>query len=251
MSRLTTLGPDRKTVLPEPWVIDDPAHPNGGVYDAEGLCRAVLIANLRGRRQPVSDADFHEALGYLLGQLVVIRYGDARKEVKPWDPAKGVPFRVYATFKLRWAISDFWEEFYGRHGQHRVVDDGTGVAGAGADLDDGDPGGRELGDPAAGDEADRVDARRWLESEADRLGLGDDAGSGLAARGAAAGGADRAGAGAGGRALGQATEADRPASWLDCVSCGWRTYRQAPNGLPGWHWPEECAGCGAPLEAPG
>lgn len=152
------------------------------IDDVEGLIRgAITDGQRRGvLHRDLEDGDFQEVLGFLLGEVAV----HGRKFV----PQPGIEFRPWLYYRLtRYGVPDAARWLYGRRGQHRLL---PGQPDADADAPRGD----RLGDVAGVDEADRVDARRWLSAEGDRgpVGcVGDDGGVG----GATASGGDR-GAGA-------------------------------------------------------
>jgi hypothetical protein len=125
------------------------------VTDVEGMCRGVLASAIGRRRiPPLDDGDYNEAIGFLLGEVVIIarRYDPTRRgiEFRPW---------LYSILSRRAPEACRW--LYGRRGQHRVAVDLNG------DLDDGDDGTPQLGGAASGDPGDRLDARRWLDSSRD------------------------------------------------------------------------------------
>jgi hypothetical protein len=212
------------------------------VPDVEGLCRGVLDEVCRREKVVLEDADFDEALAFLLGEIVIVE--------RRFDPTRGVPFRPYAYGTLRFRLIDFFRSFYGRSGQHRVLAEGEGAL-----VEDGDDGDRRAA-PGRGDRLDGAHARgagdgaddgslayrRLLESR-DRTLLREVRRLGLRPPGPAAG-RDRSA----GRRQDEGALLVGSGPWLDCPACGWRSYLAAPNGKPGWTAPADCVGCGAELE---
>lgn len=214
------------------------------VDNVEGLCRKILNAANDRLPERLEWADYDESLGYLLGRAVelVPRYRprDQRSQLGAW-----------LKQELHWDLLDYWERVHGRKGEKRVVDLRPALAAAG--VADGDPGLDRPDQPAArsaGDaDADRALPREWSDLPADRGTLVADTvgGLGLDAGGGGQGGVGRAGVVAGGRAGAEVAGADPRAAWLDCLSCSWRHYPSAPNGVPGWHYPDACTSCGRTL----
>ena len=227
-------------MLPTPWILSDGS-------SAEAICRGVLVAAIRGGSAPrdFQDADFAESLGFLLGETFVL--------IRQFDSGRGNARRLgaYLYDRLRYRLIDYWRSWYGRNGQKRVADlsfHAQAVADAGGDgifalEDGGDPCGDPLGGAAAGDSPDSPDAGGWLDAEADRR----DAGAARDAGGSARSRAAERHRGAGAVVPERVSRASRtPDPYVDC-GCGWRSYRQAPNGIDRWHWPKGCLGCGRPL----
>lgn len=219
------------------------------VPDVERLCRAVIREQTgashdrggdRGRgpngarpgngtRIRLELADHDEALAYLLGEVVTLE--------RRYVHFEGGSFRGYLFYRLRFAFKDWLRSFYGRHGQHRLI--APELAVRPRDL-------RVAGEPVDDSAADWADDLGGLYGGADR-GVDGPVGVVGARPGEGTRPADlRGGAGESGSAGGAAGAAG--GAFVDC-SCGWRTYRQAPNGQPGWHWPEACVGCGQPVKA--
>jgi len=217
------------------------------VENVEALCRKVLDAAAGGLRSRLEASDYAESLAFLLGQTAVLldRYNprDDRSSLGGW-----------LKQELRWDLLDYWEAWYGRSGEKRVFDSRLLEAGArDAGVDDGDPGMDRPGSPAAEGAGDDPGAwtfpRGWLDPDGDRGGGRLLEGCPVGEGGGATPGADRGGAPAG-RPDGRPTAIPpRRAPFRDCEACGWRSYPQAPNGLPGWHLDEVCLGCGAELDA--
>lgn len=222
------LGPARRALLHAVWELR-------GVRDVEALCRAVLAEAIRRRKPtpPLTASEFEDTLRHLLGQVVIEERRFLRRGL---DAKPGIVFSGWLAQQLRGRVIDYWREAYGRSGQHRVPLGSPSVFDADTGVEDDDDAGagwarRSRGapaEPACGwavpggrihPDGDRVHARlAGVEGGRD----GD--------------GAPPAGGGAGGGGL-----------WVDC-ECGWRTYRQAPNGRPDWHFEMTCTACGAALE---
>lgn len=87
------------------------------VFDVEGLCRGVVDEKLPAfqfftgdpRPQP---ADYDEALGFLLGEVVV--------QVDRYVHAPGRELRPFLYNRLRFRIVDLWRRVYGRNGEKRA-----------------------------------------------------------------------------------------------------------------------------------
>jgi hypothetical protein len=223
------------------WTLEAPG-PNGVVADVEELCVAVLAEMLRRRGMTKASAsDRADALGFLLAATVLLH--------RKYDCSKrhgSGSFSGYLYDRLRFRLIDYWRSpasGFGRQGQHRV--------GWRPPILDGElqPGGT-LNDPVV-----RRDARAGALDEPVASGPGDDPDDWLATCGGLLEGGDRTDdeplgvvrVGPDRGAEGRAARAPAVTSaYVDC-SCGWRTYRQAPNGLPGWHWPDACSGCGGAL----
>lgn len=236
-------NPHRDGMLPS--IVDIRHHPTGAIVDnVEALCRSVVTRCANGR--DLEDCDYVEALGFLLGRVVEVvdRYAPAndRSRIGAW-----------LKQELLWDLQDHWERLNGRNGEKRVYDSRR-VEQARRDggVDDGDPGVHRpdhlAGQGAADVEGDRAFPREWSDVVGDRGGTRPAEGLGVEPGGGGAGGADRRGAGAGRRDGRGVAGQDRGApAWLDCVSCEWRHYPFAPNGFPGWHYPDACLSCGAAL----
>lgn len=208
----------------------DPRLPDGEVF-----VRRVLQKVLAKEALPVERVDLEDALAVLFRQLW--------RTSETYDSRSHIRFRVYAYTALYQDAIDHFRSDWGRHGQHRVYDP------RGAEHD---------GDGAAG--ADRLDGAASRDPGDDPDSWASDAG-GLLAEGdrAAARPAGHEGGGAGrGDANGDRRAGDRarrlagPAAagargrpaFVDCARCGWRSYLESPNGLPGWHEPAACPACG-------
>lgn len=230
--------------LPRIWQITHagtpkgPLRPDEQVGNTEGLCRGVLKELTRGLSEPVEDADWVDSLGFLLGETVVLaaKYPRGRP---------GFVFRAWLYQRLCWALIDHWRRTWGRHGEKRVADlrkleDVYRQAG----VDDGDRPAARLEQAAGGDGLDSQDALRWLFADGDREDVEPDGGSRRDATTAAEGCDGGAGVGAVGRAVGAVAGSSRGASpWRDCVTCGWRHYPHAPNGVDRWTFPDFCTNC--------
>lgn len=83
--------------------------------DVEPLCLGVLEEMIRrsAMREHLQHADREEALAFLLAECWVL----SRK----FDPARRVPFRLYAYGTLRHRLVDFWRKWYGSAGQKRPL----------------------------------------------------------------------------------------------------------------------------------
>lgn len=218
----------------------DPRLPDGEVF-----VRRVLQKVLAKEALPVEQVDIDESLAVLFRQLW--------RTSEKYDSRSHVRFRVYAYLELYNDAIDHVRSDWGRHGQHRVFDpragdeDGFGDGAAFVDRSD------SVASPHAGDDPDH-----WatdfggLLAEADRPDL---EASGRAGRGDGrrdAGGDHGAGVRAAGRpraaaAGARGAVARRP--FVDCAACDWRNYVEPPNGIPGWHEPDVCRGCGATLDS--
>lgn len=217
----------------------------------------VIEKARRAQGMPMLEpCDLAEAIGFALGQCHILDLQfDGERERKPY-----LRFDLWLRTALYCDVIDFWRSpaGFGRHGQHRVPADDAGRQalddtagehdGGGFGLNDGDVVGADRLDPASlVDAADRVDARRWLQSEADRDSAAPVGGSRRDADQAAQGLDDHAGVGArrpAGRGVAGASGA---AAFVDCGGCGWRHYAQSPNGIAVWHLPAGCLSCGADL----
>lgn len=242
---------DGHSMLGEIWNLEY-QHTDGRleiVDNVEALCRRVLKLSAPNRHPelletpPLEPADWDESLAYLLGQVFVLleryRPRDRRSVLGAW-----------LKQELRWDLLDYWEARYGRNGERRVFD--ARIVDAG--VDDGDPGLHRPDEPAASGAADpagdRAFPREWTDAVGDRGGARPAEGLGVEQGGGGAGRADRRGAGADRRDGAQVAGSARGAPpWVDCVSCAWRHYPWAPNGVPGWHFPATCTGCGEPMAA--
>lgn len=225
----------------------DPAgwHPHRDllVANVEGLCRKILNAANDRLPERLEWADYDESLGYLLGRAVELipryRPRDSRSQLGAW-----------LKQELAWDLLDMWERVHGRHGEKRVVDTRP-LTGAVADSDprldrpDEAPAGG-AGEP----DSDRALPREWSDLPADRreADAGTVGGLGLHAGRGGEAGADRASDRAGRRDGREAAGPGARATWHDCLACGWRHYPAAPNGVPGWHYPDACLACGDALE---
>ena len=94
-------------MLPSLWAVRD-------VADVEMLCRGALAEQLRRTNVDPSPTDYDEALAYLLGEVVVL---EQRFEERP-----GIQFRPWLYSMLRRRVIDYWRSWYGRNGQHRIID---------------------------------------------------------------------------------------------------------------------------------
>lgn len=239
-------------LLPRVWRIDRAGTPEvklraGVVADVEALCRGV-IRELTAAKQ-MSDADELLTLSHLFETVLI--------KTPKYDPGRaGILFRPWLHTAMQRAAIDFWRTFHGRKGEKRVADDRL-LQSARRDsglLDDRDHGVDRSDRPAEegpdGTPGDRAFPREWADLPGDRPfvvaapvgGLGRD--EGVGDPGCVGGG----GVEAGGRDVGAAARPDRGAPpFLDCVSCGTRSYAAPPNGIDKWHYPP-CAACGAVLE---
>jgi hypothetical protein len=100
------------------------------VFDVEALCRGVVDEKLPAFRylsglQRPEPADYDEALGFSLGEVVVL--------VVRYAPAPGRELRPYLYDRLRFRVVDFWRREYGRNGEKRTDS-------LDRQLHDGDPG---------------------------------------------------------------------------------------------------------------
>lgn len=213
--------------------------PNGVVEDVEKLCVAVLEEQIRRKPSSAFYVDRAESLGFLLGEADTL--------AAKWD-GRGTLIG-FLFDRLRYALMEHWRKwrrFYGigRNGQqdHIVssLDAETGT------VDDGDTGLAGLlgahSDPAE----DWLAAIGGLYATADRDVTGQDGLVDVSPGRGTPQAARRPGQLADGRDVVGSAGADRPAPFVDC-RCGWRTYRQAPNGKPGWHIPDNCLNCGEEL----
>jgi hypothetical protein len=230
------------------------------VIDVEALCRGV-IRDLTGARSTdrttrpgdwLEPCDYQVSLAFLLGEVVVQeqRWLEKGLDEKPGDERGPILFRPWLYQQLRSRLIDEWRSprMFGRHGQHRVapvdrlvrtVDRDGGPVATDLRAD-------RLHGAAGGDAADRTDADRWLRADGDLDTVGVERGEGRVVGAAAAGIDDRPGAGARGPVGRAVAGASAVAAFVDC-ECGWRSYRQAPNGVTRWHLPDFCAGCGGAL----
>lgn len=231
-----------RRVLAEVWTLTAPG-PNGVAEDVEGICRGVIDEMCSRLGVELEEVDWDDSLNALLAAAVVLH--------RSYDPAKrnGTgSFEGYLYDRLRFRLVDHWRSpaGFGRRGQFRVFDPRV----LGPTVDDNDAGEDRLDEPADRAAEDAFDAR--LGSCGGLLTLGDrEEARPDGERGREADLGSRGGAALGnGRARATAASAGRVATsaYVDCLACGWRTYRQAPNGMPGWHWPERCASCGAALK---
>ncbi|RDI73295.1 hypothetical protein Gocc_2895 [Gaiella occulta] len=224
-------------------VVWDLEHQGETVRNVEGLCRKTLNRNPRAAQ--IEACDYDDALAYLLGAVV-----ELLPHYRPRD--SGSRLGAYLAWKLGFLLSDYLDKRDGRHGEKRVVD--TRYADAAArdhGLDDQDPGLHRPDQAAGGGDGDprtdRALPRGWAELEGDRAALrpigrlGVDPDREGAASATGRGGQVRSGDGS------RAARADRGAAWRDCPGCGWRHYPEAPNGTPGWHYPDRCTCCGGQL----
>ena len=224
----------RARSLPAVWRLEAPG-PNGVVADVEALCVAVVEEYVERNAAPSQYVDRDLLLGFALGEAVVLH--------SKYDPAKrhgSGSFSGYLYDRLRFRLVDFVRSWYGRQGQHRLS----------SFEHDGDAGDARLGEPVAESAEDAALDR--LATCGGLLTLGDRSEDGQD-RGAGGNGDHGPGRGATavlGRAGAAAASTGRgaPPTFVDCLACGWRSYVQAPNGMPGWHWPERCAACGEALK---
>jgi len=203
--------------------------------DGEAFVRKVLEKVLRRDPIDVEPCEREEAVAFLLAQLwIVSEHYDSRSHIR---------FGVFAYTSLWQDAYDHFRKVRGRHGQHRVVDTRGFV--------DGDLGVDPVADRASGDPGDDPDG--WGADGGGLLAVGDRpaarlfGGGGGSPVGPDAPVAGGGGAGEGGRAGGPVAGAAVGAWFVDCAGCGWRSYLEPPNGLPGWHRPASCVSCGAPL----
>lgn len=206
------------------------------IENVEGLCRGVLKRLASGVTPRLEPCEWEDALAFLLGEAYVqsALYDASRAGIRP---------RPWLFDRLGKRLIDEWRSrrCFGRDGQYR-----TPIV-----VDDDDPGVDRLEGASAAVSSDRAedwaDALEWLYVEGDRETLREERRLGLETPGRAQAGPDRPGALTLVRDLGRAPGADRVAApWRDCA-CGWRIYAQAPNGYPGWHYPERCPACGSGL----
>jgi hypothetical protein len=238
-----------ETQLPAVWSVRT-------VSDCEAFCQEIVETTIRRQAMPrLEPCDAAEAIAFLLGQVVILdQQFDGEQQRKPY-----LRFDLWLRTALACDLIDFWRSpaGFGRHGQHRTaaaaeqgLDDRAAEHG-GWDDDAAAAGSDRLDPATVGDPADSFDARRWLDSEADRDQAGPHTLRGL--RGAAGEAVSRRGGGAGvgaaGRVGAAAAGASVVAAFVDC-GCGWRSYRQSPNGVTRWHLPDFCVGCGAALLEP-
>lgn len=216
--------------------------PDERLTDSEDFIGKLLEKVLAREGIPVEPVERAEALQVLRIQLW-------RTSCK-YDSRSHIRFRVYAYFELYNDAIDHFRSERGRHGQHRVFDARFELPDV--DLDDAAAGADRLDGAASPDPAD--DPESWAADAGGLLAEGDRAPArplgrqGGRARRRTADGDHRPGGPARGRAGAAAAGARPGAAFIDCAECGWRSYREAPNGLPGWHWPDACPGCGARLE---
>lgn len=107
------------------------------VRNVEGLCRAVLNRQVAKLGRTVSDADYAEALAFLLGEAAVIA-------AEKWPPRREryPSLGGYLAIALPTALVDHWRGWFGRDGYKRVVDTalaGQAVRDAGAEDFDWTP----------------------------------------------------------------------------------------------------------------
>lgn len=76
------------------------------VPDVEGLCRAVLVEYFQKHSLVLPDHERDDMLAYLLEESWILS--------TRWDPARGVPFRLYAFGMLRNRLIDYVRRPLGR-----------------------------------------------------------------------------------------------------------------------------------------
>lgn len=209
------------------------------VENIEGMARGILKRLAPGVTPPLEPCERDDAIAFMLGEAVV--------QAELYDATRaGMQPRPWLYDRLGKRLIDEWrsKRQFGRSGQYRAVVlsdvDGT----ARVDQLDGSP--STLPGDRSEDWADALEGLydrrdREADREARRLGL-------RAPRRAKAK-PDRAGARALGRAIERSAGEDprAQAAFRDCGRCGWRVYAQAPNGEPGWHYPDDCPACGGGL----
>lgn len=237
------------SMLPVVW---DYTHPVTGeiVYNVEALCRGHLRRLSAGVTPPLGPADYAESLGFMLGEVIVLAE-------QKYDPARASSLGEFLNARMPGVLIDYWRRFYGRKGERRVYDlrrleRAAGDSAETADgFDHGDLGVDRPNDSLAGgaDSAQGAWAlpREWTESDGDGGTVRPAQGLGAGPGAADPVSVDRRGVGTSGRDGLAVAGAPRGAAWHDCVSCGWRHYPWAPNGVLGWHYPEACLACGTAM----
>jgi hypothetical protein len=217
----------------------------GESIEIEGLCLGVLKRLEPGVQPPLEPCERDDALAFLLGEVYVqARLYDASRAGTAIRTTGRTPARSWLFDRIGKRLIDEWRSrrCFGRAGQYRapvrVDDDDLGM-----DRLESAPAAIASDCPEAGpDDLERLYARGDRETlrEERRLGLDTDRRTPT--------GDHRAGARAVVRVERRAPSEDRvDAPWRDCEGCGWRAYAQAPNGYPGWHYPERCPACGCGL----
>lgn len=81
----------------------------------EPLCRGVANEVARKEDLVLEEIEYEDALDFLLVQAHVVH--------QAFDPARKVPWRLYAYGNLRFDLIDFWRSAagFGARGQHRVA----------------------------------------------------------------------------------------------------------------------------------
>lgn len=219
--------------------------PDEQVDDCEQLIHGVIgrVGSARG----IGPADLDELFGHLCAQAVVL--------TGAYDPHRDVTgrlvFRAWLFRELSFDAIDFLRSWLGRSGEKRVADV---VPSRFDDSDDLEPAGvGRLGRAAATGEGDSqegwADAVGRLYARGDRATLREERRMGFGEGAGAAAGAGGAARGAAGRDASRGSAAGAGAG-IDCAWCGWRSYRvAAPNGAPGWRFPDRCVACGRPLQS--
>lgn len=225
-----------------------PLPPREAQQDVEEICRGVLTEAIRRGTAPrdFQTSDYDDSLRHLLGEVhaVLTRFNP---EAGADKHGRNVRVGAYLYDRLGLRLIDYWRSpasGFGKRGEHRVLGDlpeldggeeqllnaGRSQTLAGFRSGRGD----RLDGVASADTADGAAVGGWLDPEGDRGTTRRPRGEGRADRRPAA--SSDAGAAAGG--------VGRPAAFHDCKACGWRSYRQSPNGVDRWHLPPVCAGCG-------
>lgn len=243
----TTTYAASNSMLPELTFLDL----GGESIEVESLCRGVLKRLAPGVSPPLEPCEHDDALAFLLGEIFVQAslYDATRAGIRP---------RPWLFDRIGLRLIDEWRRVFGRNGQRRPALSATGAhhrggmnVESGLRLDLRDPRMDRLEQATATLSSDRStdwpDDLERLYARGDRETLREERRLGLDTPRRAPSSSDRAGARALVRVERRAPSKDRVAApWRDC-RCGWRVYAQAPNGYPGWHYPECCPACGCGL----
>src|SRR6266496_2122431 len=108
-------------LLPGVWAIAEagtppkPLRPHEMIADVEELVLGVLTEAVVKLREPLPPADFEEAMCALFERVIRLQ-----RQYDP--PSAGIEFRPFVFQRLRFATTDHFRSWCGRHGEKRVPD---------------------------------------------------------------------------------------------------------------------------------